>query len=53
MDDKRDIIDEIENFKEQFPLNAEDTKKAEDLTRELYGGNAPTHEKEEKGEVLA
>ncbi len=53
MDDKRDIIDEIENFKEQFPLNAEDTKKAEDLTRELYGGKAPTHEKEEKGEVLA
>lgn len=53
MDDKRDIIDEIENFKERFPLNAEDTKKAEDLTRELYGGNAPTHEKEEKGEVLA
>lgn len=53
MDDKRDIIDEIENFKEQFPLNAEDTKKAEDLTRELYGGNASTHEKEEKGEVLA
>lgn len=53
MDDKRDIIDEIKNFKEQFPLNAEDTKKAEDLTRELYGGKAPTHEKEEKGEVLA
>lgn len=53
MDDKRDIIDEIKNFKDQFPLNAEDTKKAEDLTREVYGGKAPTHEKEKKGEVLA
>lgn len=51
MDDKRDIIDEIENFKEQFPLNAEDTKKAEDLTRELYGGNASANE--EKSDVLA
>lgn len=51
MDDKRDIIDEIKNFKEQFPLNAEDTKKAEDLTRELYGGNAPANE--EKSDVLA
>lgn len=50
MDDKRDIIDEIKNFKEQFPLNAEDTKKAEDLTRELYGGNAPANE--EKSDVL-
>lgn len=51
MDDKRDIIDEIENFKERFPLNAEDTKKAEDLTRELYGGNAPANEG--KSDVLA
>ena len=51
MDDKRDIIDEIENFKDQFPLNAEDTKKAEDLTRELYGGNAPASEG--KSDVLA
>ena len=51
MDDKRDIIDEIENFKDQFPLNAEDTKKAEDLTRELYGGNAPANEG--KSDVLA
>ena len=51
MDDKRDIIDEIKNFKDQFPLNAEDTKKAEDLTRELYGGNAPVNE--EKSDVLA
>ena len=51
MDDKRDIIDEIENIKERFPLNAEDTKKAEDLTRELYGGNAPANE--DKSDVLA
>lgn len=51
MDDKRDIIDEIENFKERFPLNAEDTKKAEDLTRELYEGNAPANEG--KSDVLA
>ena len=37
MDDKRDIIEELKGFKDQFTLNSNDTKKAEQVAEELYG----------------
>lgn len=37
MDDKRDIIEELKDFKNQFTLNKSDTKKAERVAEEMYG----------------
>ena len=42
MDDKRDIIEELKGFKDQFTLNSNDTKKAEHIAEELYGNKNPS-----------
>ena len=36
MDDKRDVIKELKEFKDQFVLNKDDTKKAERIAEDLY-----------------
>ena len=42
MDDKRNIIEELKGFKDQFELNSNETKKAEQLAEELYGDKSHT-----------
>lgn len=52
MDDKRDIIEELKGFKDQFTLNSNDTKKAEQVAEELYGNKNPADADIKEGETV-
>ena len=52
MDDKRDIIEELKGFKDQFTLNSNDTKKAEHIAEELYGNKNPADADIKEGETV-
>ena len=53
MDDKQDIIEELKGFKDQFTLNSDDTKKAEQVAEELYGNKNPSDGNIKDGGALA
>lgn len=53
MDDKRNIIEELKGFKDQFELNSNETKKAEQLAEELYGDKSHTDADIKEGYVVA
>lgn len=52
MNDKRNIIEDLKNFKEQFILNNSDTKRAENLAAELYDDKNKKEESKSQDSVL-